>query len=111
MPPAGPSDRRRKRSLEPDDREHPPPKGPRLSNDGLYARYNARMQGRGRGGFQSGRGMGRGDAPMNTQPHMQAMEGQMFPGQQGGFAPRPRRGICRDYHSASHEFSVLFLSY
>ncbi|KIJ45498.1 hypothetical protein M422DRAFT_74981 [Sphaerobolus stellatus SS14] len=79
------SDRRRKRSLEADDNEHPPPKGPRLSSEG-FSRY----------GPANGRGRGRG-GHMNPQPHMQ-MEGQIFP-QQVGYGGRPRRGVCRDYHN------------
>ena len=101
MAPTGPSERRRKRSLEGDEHEgRPPAKGPRLDRDGQFSRYgrsdghrsswggqSARMGLTGRGDFMDGgMGMGNGDVGM------QNGHGRYQP-------PGAQRGICRDYFS------------
>ncbi|KAF8529480.1 hypothetical protein JB92DRAFT_2860770 [Gautieria morchelliformis] len=107
MASAGPSDRARKRSLEEDDHEHPPPKGPRLSSEGHFSRYHGQSRGGAdlRGGLMNGRGMGRGEGP-SMNGHMRGHMGidvhhssPMYRPPGGGFNGRGRRGICRDYHN------------
>ena len=104
-----PSDRGRKRSLELEDRDSRPSKGPRLGDDGQFARY-----GRGSWGAREGRGgrmmlSGRADymdGGMNGAMEL-GMGGNSMNGR-GGFRPQERgRGICRDYHSESHGISNL----
>lgn len=76
LPPTIPTSPRRKRGLE-DDGSHRPSKGPRLSEDGNFARFP-----------------GGGDA-------MNGYAGMGYSNGRQGYQPPPaRRGICRDYHSA-----------
>lgn len=115
MSSAGSSDRVRKRSLEEDDHDHPPPKGPRLSNEGHFSRYHGQSRGNSdpRSGQMNGRSMVRPEGPyMNGQ--MRAQIGidvhhtspvYRPPAPAGGLNGRGRRGgICRDYHSKSFAF-------
>ncbi|KIY69632.1 hypothetical protein CYLTODRAFT_436017 [Cylindrobasidium torrendii FP15055 ss-10] len=75
LPPSIPTSPRRKRGLE-DDGGHRPSKGPRLSEDGNFARFP------GGGDATNGYGgMGYSDGRQGYQP------------------PPARRGICRDYHN------------
>ena len=113
MSSAGPSDRARKRSLEDDDHDHPPPKGPRLSNEGHFSRYHGQSRGGvdPRGGHMNGRGIGRGEGP-SMNGHMRGPMGidvhhssPMYRPPGASFNGRGRRGICRDYHSKP--FSLL----
>ncbi|KAF8587345.1 hypothetical protein K439DRAFT_1630837 [Ramaria rubella] len=114
MSAVGSSDRGRKRSLDGNEHEHPPPKGPRLSGDGHFSRYpgsNGRhSRGTGNhhhGGVQAnGRGAGRGEgSSMNGTMHGQLgnMDAHqlapMYRPPGSGYAGRSRRGICRDYHN------------
>lgn len=124
------SDRVRKRNDADDERDgRPPAKGPRLNTDGQFSRYgngggDGRMQPQSSGGwgrpqvdrFGMGAmgmgGMGMGGYPgqmvamgmngMNAMNGMGLMNGRRPQGYQ---PPDQKRGICRDYHSAS----VLFL--
>lgn len=109
MSSASPSDRARKRSHEEDDHDHPPPKGPRLNNEGHFSRYHGQSRGGAdlRGGQMNGRGMGRGEGP-SMNGHMRGPMGidihhssPMYRPPGVGFNGRGRRGICRDYHSKS----------
>lgn len=108
MSSAGPSDRTRKRSLEEDDHDHPPPKGPRLGNDGHFSRYHGQSRGNSdlRGGQMNGRAMGRGEGGLYINGQMRGQMGidthtssPMYRPPGGGFNGRGRRGICRDYYS------------
>lgn len=91
-------DRRRKRSLDYDDGDFRPAKGPRLQEDGQFPRP-ARGSGRGERG---GRMMisGRADYMDGGMAMEMGMGGGMMNGR-GAYRPPDRgRGICRDYHSA-----------
>ncbi|KAJ3479184.1 hypothetical protein NLI96_g9235 [Meripilus lineatus] len=109
LPPPGPSPsgRTRKRSMELDDRDLRPTKGPRLNDDGHYSRY----------GRQDGRWGNRGDrgSRMGIEGRPDYMDGGPAPGMESGmngvpvgprgsYRPPERRGICRDYHSAHFFF-------
>ena len=102
LAPTSPSDRGRKRSLEQDDREQRPMKGPRLGEGGQFQRY-----GRGSWGAQEGRGgrmmmTGRADfmdGGMGTTD--MGASGSMMNGRGAYRPPEQKRGICRDYHSES----------
>ena len=87
-----------KRSMENDEYDGRPQKGPRLSGDDSYGRYqneDARSHGwGGRGGMNGDGGrMGMG-SPMDTNGQMNGRNFQAYqPPEQA------RRGYCRDYHS------------
>ncbi|KAI0803043.1 hypothetical protein BC629DRAFT_1591141 [Irpex lacteus] len=110
-------DRRRKRSLENDDRDYRPPKGPRLNDDGSFQRYGRAD----RGSWRDGRGgrmmiSGRADymdggADSSMQPGMgDGMGGGMMNGR--GYRPPDRpRGICRDYHNNGYCARGAFCKY
>lgn len=95
------SERGRKRSLEYDDRDYRPNKGPRTSEEGPYSRY-----GRGGGAFRGERGGGRMMMSGRADYMDGGMNGAMEMGMAGmmngrsAYRPPERRGICRDYHSA-----------
>ena len=100
-------ERGRKRSMEYDERDGRPAKGPRLSLDGgqgQFPRYpNGRGMGQrgGRGGMDGyDGGMHMGGMGMNG-----GMSGNMGPMNgrrpQGYQPPDQKRGLCRDYHSES----------
>jgi hypothetical protein len=78
-----PNDRSRKRSIDNDERDgRPPTKGPRLSADGTFSRYNGRndtTESRSTGGWGHQHQNGRQSQPYRP--------------------PDIKRGICRDYHS------------
>lgn len=85
------SDRGRKRVLEADEHERPPPKGPKLSSDGSLSRFSPS----GRHMPTNGRGHTRGEGLPNSFSHQDNSTYRP----PTGFAGRGRRGICRDYHS------------
>ncbi|KAL4243123.1 RNA-binding protein 26/27 [Abortiporus biennis] len=97
--------RGRKRSIDHDDRDLRPAKGPRLSQEGQYSRYG-RQDGRGTWGGRGERGgrmlpPGRSDytdGGMNGDGEMGINGAQMVP---RGYRP-PNRGICRDYHNTGY---------
>ena len=84
-----------KRSRDGDDRDgRGPPKGPRLGNEGYFARQTNGYSGE---GWQRGQDGFRGDA----------MDG----GMQNGFPQGQRvmlpKGVCRDYHCACYSYVLL----
>lgn len=99
-------DRRRKRSLEHDDRDYRPPKGPRLNEDGTFQRFGGRPErGSWARGERGGRMMMSGRADYMDGGMDSSLEMGMGGGAMNGRGYRPPdrvRGICRDYHSESH---------
>ncbi|KAI0085645.1 hypothetical protein BDY19DRAFT_964935 [Irpex rosettiformis] len=110
-------DRRRKRSLDTDDRDYRQPKGPRLNDDGSFQRYGRADRGlwrEGRGGRMmiSGRADymdGGADSSMDMGMG-NGMGGGMMNGR--GYRPPDRpRGICRDYHNNGYCARGAFCKY
>jgi RNA-binding protein 26 len=113
-PSTGPlGDGARKRSIETEERDGPPAKGPRLSTEGQFSRY---------GNHQNGRGEHRSTGGWGTNGYGESMEMHgAEPGVGGGRGmgmngrrqstyqpPEQSRGICRDYYSA---FVFRYLSH
>lgn len=95
-------DRRRKRSLDQDDREYRIPKGPRLNDDGPLQRYDRGDRGSWGRGERGGRMAIQGRADYMDGGMNGAMDMAMNGGMDGRGSYRPPgrgRGICRDYHS------------
>lgn len=92
------SDRGRKRNLETDEDGRPSPKGPRLSSDGSFSRFNP--PGR-RSTSINGRGGLHGEGPSNVYyPQGGRLDNVMHMYRPpNAFGGRGRRGICRDYYS------------
>lgn len=110
------SDRRGKRSSD-EDRDYRPSKGPRLSDDGSFQRYGRADRGSWRDG-RGGRMMMSGRADYMDGGADSSMEMGMGDGMGGGMMngrgyrpPDRQRGICRDYHSASHFYLCQRLEY
>ncbi len=103
LPQSGPSTpgRVRKRSMELDDRDSRPAKGPRLNDDGHYSRYG-RQEGRWSRGDRGSR-MGFEGRPDymdgGAAPGMDSGMNGVPVGPRGAYRPPERRGICRDYYS------------
>lgn len=104
--------RARKRSMEVDDRDLRPAKGPRLSDDSQFPRYG-RQDGRPSWSNRVDRG-----SRMGLEGRPDYMDGGAAPGvdmgmnglpagHRGAYRPPERRGICRDYHSMSQNNLVL----
>jgi RNA-binding protein 26 len=95
-----------KRSMEYDERDGRPTKGPRLSTtDGHFGGY-PNGQWAGHGGMN---GMNMSRIGMNTgvNGNMGQMNGRRPQGYQ---PPDPKRGLCRDYHSTLRYSSLYFIS-
>lgn len=99
MSPGSP-ERGQKRSMDYDDRDGRPAKGPRLSADG-YGRYpNGNGRGNGQWGGHGGMDGGMNGGGMGMGGGM-SMDGQMNGRRNQSYQPPdPKRGLCRDYHSA-----------
>lgn len=89
-------ERGQKRSMDYDDRDGRPTKGPRLSVDGgQFPRYNNGMDHAQWNGNGQGSGMNMGGVGMG-------MAGPMNGRRPNGYQPPDqKRGLCRDYHSKS----------
>lgn len=103
---SGPSsERTRKRSPSSEERDGRPKKGPRFGQDGDFAGYaNGGQQGPWVGPQQPFGGMEGFPMQMNPMAMGMAMNGMGSMGgrrPQGYQPPGQRRGVCRDYHSAS----------
>lgn len=108
-------ERRRKRSLDHDDREFRPAKGPRLSNDGQFSRYgqNDNRPSWGGRGDRGGRISGRGDYMDGAMPNGGMGMGMSQNGRIPSYQPpdRAARGICRDYHNNGYCARGAFCKY
>jgi RNA-binding protein 26 len=113
-PVPSPHEQGRKRSIDHDERDGRPTKGPRLSTEGQFPRFANGQNGRpdnhrptgtwgGRverpssGGYREGVDMfggAMGMAGMNGSVQMTGRRPQVY------LPPDQKRGICRDYHSA-----------
>jgi RNA-binding protein 26 len=108
LPPShGSPERGQKRSMEYDERDGRPAKGPRLSADDSQGQFSRFPNGRGMGQRDSRGGMDGHDG--GVQMGGMGMNGAMN-GHMGGMnGPRPhsyqppdlKRGLCRDYHRES----------
>ncbi|KII93454.1 hypothetical protein PLICRDRAFT_131242 [Plicaturopsis crispa FD-325 SS-3] len=106
--------RGQKRNLDNDERDgRPPAKGPRLSNDGNFSRYQNGRGGMGQWGSGGrGRGMnGHGEGPSHLGMGVD-MNGMGMNGRSQAYAPPdPKRGICRDYHNNGYCARGAFCKY
>jgi RNA-binding protein 26 len=107
-------ERGQKRSMDHDDRDGRPAKGPRLSMDGGQGQFSRYPNGRdggqwaGHGGMNGhGGGMSMGGMGMNG--GMNGNMGQMNGRRPQGYQPPDqKRGLCRDYHSESQFYRPSF---
>lgn len=91
-------ERGQKRTLADDDHDaHHPAKGPRLTADGQFSRYSTARDTR-----STGQWAPRTDRQGPANGTIPVVNGQRI---QTYHPPDQRRGVCRDYHSASLSFS------
>lgn len=96
-------DRGLKRSMEYDERDGRPTKGPRLSADGQFGGYsNGQWGGH---GMMNGMNMSRVGMNAGMNGNIRQMNGRRPQEYQ---PPEPKRGLCRDYHSML-DYSLYFI--
>ena len=102
-----PSDRTRKRSIGDDEPDlRPPAKGPRISSDSQFSRFHnggSRSMGRWEAGHADRQDIN-GHGAMNDINGSYAMAPISERQPRNYRPPDPKRGICRDYHSAVSPF-------
>jgi RNA-binding protein 26 len=107
-------ERGQKRSMDYDDLDGRPTKGPRLSVDGGHGQFSRFPHGRGSGqrggrGGMNGHDGGMHMGGMGMNGGMHGHMGQMNDRRPQGYQPPDqKRGLCRDYHSESRSRSLLF---